>query len=102
MQLVDNNCVLYPRELEFHMVDLQDIPEYSSTNLTQAFTTPEDVTKQSAQNSSVPMNNVSDEEKIIRELINATTSSNNNDSAPIENVVNILTSKFTYNFYFFT
>lgn len=92
MQLIGNNCVLYPRELEFHMIDLRDIPEYRTANLTQAFIKSEDVRKPDAQNSSVQNNKYADEvkdEKVIRELVtvNNNTSQNNSDSEPIENDV---------------
>lgn len=34
MQLIDNNCVLYPRKLEFHWVELPDLQSGNIRNKT--------------------------------------------------------------------
>lgn len=94
MQLVDNNCVLYPRELEFRFIDL---PEPSSLNVTQNYTRSEDTTKQNAQNSSVRVENINDDknETVKRDVSNInSTAQNDTDTGVIENDVNILSSKF--------
>ncbi|XP_050354194.1 uncharacterized protein LOC126775989 [Nymphalis io] len=99
MQLVDNNCVLYPRELAFRFIDLPDVPEtYSSVNLTSvindtSFTKIED--NPNAQNLPVQVENVT---KIVEEK-NVTLNNkvqNDTESSKIENDVNILTVNETH------
>ncbi|CAH0728281.1 unnamed protein product, partial [Brenthis ino] len=96
MQLVDNNCVLYPRELEFHFIDL---PEPSSLNVTQNYTRSENTTKQNAQNSSVRVENINDDKNkaVKRDVTNInSTAQNDTDTGVIENDVNIITSNGTH------
>ncbi|XP_047537229.1 uncharacterized protein LOC125071170 [Vanessa atalanta] len=102
MQLVDNNCVLYPRELAFRFIDLPDVPEtYSSVNSTSIindsnYTKNEEI--RNAQNLPVQVENVtriqSVEEKNVTNMNN--TVRNDTESGTIENDVNILTVNETH------
>ncbi|XP_026489667.1 uncharacterized protein LOC113396096 [Vanessa tameamea] len=102
MQLVDNNCVLYPRELAFRFIDLPDVPEtYSSVNSTSIindlnYTKNEEI--RNAQNLPVQVENVtkiqSVEEKNVTNMNN--TVRNDTESVTIENDVNILTVNETH------
>ncbi|XP_046971518.1 uncharacterized protein LOC124538483 [Vanessa cardui] len=100
MQLVDNNCVLYPRELAFRYIDLPDVPEtYSLVNLTSIinesnYTKNEE--NRNAQNLPVQLENAtkSVEEKNVTNMNN--TLRNDTEPATIENDVNILTVNETH------
>lgn len=100
MQLVDNNCVLYPRDLEFRFIYLPDVPEISSLNTTGTlndtnYTKLENNHK--AQNFSVQEESTKDIEEINVNQPNITDTNitqNVTDTRTIYNDVNIITGKF--------
>ncbi|CAH2094542.1 unnamed protein product [Euphydryas editha] len=102
MQLVDNNCVLYPRDLEFRFIDLPDVPEiYSSVNKTTGILNDSNYTKiednQKTQNISAQEEN-GKEKNVTQENNPNTNITTQNETYPgnISNDVNIITVNETH------
>ncbi|CAH2250887.1 jg10243 [Pararge aegeria aegeria] len=101
MQLVDNNCVLFPRELAFRSIELTVLTNTSSINDTVLVNsdTTENTAKENAQNvsvpgGSVPTNDDKNEPITKRDLTNSNnTRENDTDSEANENDVNFISGK---------
>lgn len=83
MELVDDNCVLYPKELEFHWIKIPNVTEaieYSDRNetvdevdpynnmMTEKPVEESTASNKNAQNETVPLNRTESEAKVKREI----------------------------------
>lgn len=97
MQLVDHNCVIYPRLLEFHMVPrhnitvIKDDPSNNTTNVPAAEETTMEPTKIIAQTTETVRDNVTDAKTITkREAQYTETTDEFETSVEVDNITVII------------
>lgn len=87
MELVNDNCVLFPRELEFHTVELAEIEETQIFNEIHEFT--KNITEEAQSNVTVP--DADETAKIKRETADNETIPN--ETPTVEGNVTVLSGK---------